>query len=104
MSVSVTRWLIGLKRMREAAAESAAVCADCFQPLPASMSVALVWRFAEKIQEHDIVPGFSIGAHDRRIRVPICLPCWPSTIERAELAGFTAKAAAAACGSTARGA
>jgi hypothetical protein len=55
-----------VKRLREAASATAAVCADCFEPLASGQSVTLVERFVEHIP----------ADHERWLAVPICLHCW----------------------------
>ena len=66
-----------VRRLREAAAKSATVCADCFAPLAPDASVTLTSRFIEHIPAHyHPVVGVYIKARDIFLPVPICLPCW----------------------------
>lgn len=65
-----------VKRLREAANETAACCADCFEPLTPGQSVTLVTRAVEHIPAHPHPLGTKVPAHYRQRLVPICLCCW----------------------------
>jgi hypothetical protein len=65
--------------LREQAAKSATVCADCFQPLSASASVTMVERFVEAVPAD---PDWERPAYDRYLIVPICLSCWLINVQR----------------------
>jgi hypothetical protein len=65
-----------IKRLREIAAKTAAICGDCFEPLSSTASVTTVWRFVEHIPQFKDGIGQLIPAHDRKLTVPICLHCW----------------------------
>jgi hypothetical protein len=66
-----------VKRLRQAANETAAYCADCFEPLAPGQSATLVCRFLETVPEFtNPISGWVTSAWDRKIDVPICLPCW----------------------------
>lgn len=69
--------------MRKAAAETAAVCADCFRPLAPDASVTLTSRFIEHLPARTGGLGHYIAARDVRQRVPICLHCWLDEIVHA---------------------
>ena len=69
-----------IKALRKAAAETASICADCFEPLPPYASVTRVNRFFEHIPAGVHCLGLIIKAHDRYLPVPICLGCWLSDI------------------------
>jgi hypothetical protein len=65
-----------VKRLREAAAETAAVCADCFTALAPEASVTLVGRWSHHTPASYSGIGTHIPAHDHWLDVPICLSCW----------------------------
>jgi hypothetical protein len=65
-----------VKRLREAAAETAVVCADCFQPLAPGASITQVRRWTHHTPASYPAPGIHIRASDHYLDVPICLPCW----------------------------
>ena len=65
-----------VKRLREAAAETAAVCADCFMPLASTTSVTLTIRWTHHTPMRYNPIGMRVPARDHRRDVPICLPCW----------------------------
>jgi hypothetical protein len=56
-----------VRELRQDAAQSAAVCADCFQPLMPTASVTMVHRRV-------------IIEDEEYLRVPICLTCWLLTL------------------------
>jgi hypothetical protein len=67
-----------VRALREQAARSATVCADCFQPLAPDASVTMENR-AARVPAHDL-PYPTLGSghvaeHDEWLRVPICLRC-----------------------------
>jgi hypothetical protein len=65
-----------IKRLREAAAESAACCADCFALLAPNQSVTLTTRAIEHVAAQYNYSGKFIRDYDRTAAVPICLSCW----------------------------
>jgi hypothetical protein len=65
-----------VKRLREAANETAVCCADCFAPLAAGQSVTLLRRFVERIPARYLPIAGTIPARDHYLDVPICLRCW----------------------------
>lgn len=69
-----------VRDLREQAARSAAVCADCFQPIAPGASVTMVIRRVH-------IPAQQLfarrdPAYDRKLTVPICLTCWLIDIAR----------------------
>ena len=64
-----------VKQLREAAAETAAVCADCFTPLVRGASITQVGRWTHHTPA-SYTAFSSIPAADHYLDVPICLPCW----------------------------
>jgi predicted nucleic acid-binding Zn ribbon protein len=73
------RTAVEARALREQAAQSATVCADCFQPLPPDASVTMENR-SVRVPAHDL-PYPTLGSghvaeHDEWLRVPICLRCW----------------------------
>jgi hypothetical protein len=70
------------KQLREQAAKTAAVCADCFAPLPADASVTLVGRFIEHVPGSYNGIGQFLQPYDRYLSVPICLSCWLRHLQR----------------------
>src|SRR5262249_13964097 len=80
-----------VRRLREAAAKSATVCADCFQPLAFNASITLVPRVVEHVPERTHPLGRRLRAYERTLVVPICLACWLAELDRREkspLRGF----------------
>src|SRR6185369_14551377 len=71
-----------IKRLRRAAAESAAVCGDCFTPLAPNASVTVTERFVEHLAGRYNPIGLWIKARDIYLPVPICLSCWLIDISR----------------------
>jgi hypothetical protein len=66
--------------LRQQAAESATLCADCFTPLAPTASVTMVKR-------RIVVPrgtdrsGRAVPEQDEWLRIPICLTCWLFDLE-----------------------
>jgi hypothetical protein len=72
-----------VRALREDAARSARVCADCFEPLPPSASVTMVGRPV-------IIPPvtrYYPTEHKEWLRVPICLTCWLIELQRGAARG-----------------
>jgi hypothetical protein len=74
-----------VRALREDAARSARLCADCFEPLSPSASVTMVRRPV-------LIPartsfGHYYPEHRDWIRVPICLTCWLINLQRGVLEG-----------------
>jgi hypothetical protein len=79
-----------MKRVRCAAHETAAYCADCFKPLAANASVTMVKRFIEHEPEHvSKMFGIPIPARDHYERVPICLVCWLAELTALEWSWYS---------------
>jgi hypothetical protein len=68
------------KRLREIAAKSAAVCADCFTPLTPEASVTIVQRVigqGRPVPRRGTIPlSRNPPPIDLWIDVPVCLHCW----------------------------
>ena len=63
-----------VRALREQTAQSANLCADCFQPLAPNASATMVRR-PIRIPAIIAWPGRAIPEHDNWIYVPICLQC-----------------------------
>jgi hypothetical protein len=63
-----------VRELREQAAKSATICADCFRPLAPGASVTMVKRRVHIPARK--LPFRTDPAQDRPLTVPICLTCW----------------------------
>lgn len=83
---SGSRSLPEVRRLRQSAHDSAAVCADCFLPLAPQQSVTIVEREIQTARSRSKYPKLMkaftgkatkwIGGRSRSLTVPICLNCW----------------------------
>jgi hypothetical protein len=71
-----------VRKLRQEAAQSATLCADCFEPLPRGASVTMTGRkiFCPAVPAGGGLPGFP--AEWCHLHVPICVTCWLIGIER----------------------
>jgi hypothetical protein len=65
-----------VRQLREQAAKSARVCADCFEPLAPDASISIVQRIIEHVPERYNGVGQLLPAAKRVRTVPICIACW----------------------------